>query len=178
MDRTEWFFKEGFGYNLEQSTKPQTLGYGLADSPVACLAWIYEKLHDWSDGYPWTDEEVCTWVSIYWFSAAGPAASLRIYYETTHNVDGRQDKLGFSRLRQWSPGVKLGFSHFPRDLEVRPSTWIRTLGDVVFEKRHESGGHFAAFERPEELVKDIRAMFGKRGGAFGAVQHRAGYESD
>jgi hypothetical protein len=58
--RGEWFDQEGFGYNLQQSTKPQTLGYALADSPVALLAWIYEKLHDWTDAYPWTDEEICT----------------------------------------------------------------------------------------------------------------------
>ncbi len=46
FERTDWFYKEGRGYNLEQSTKPQTLAYALNDSPVALLAWIYEKLHD------------------------------------------------------------------------------------------------------------------------------------
>ncbi|KAK3945109.1 Alpha/Beta hydrolase protein [Diplogelasinospora grovesii] len=175
--RTDWFRAEGYGYNVEQLTKPQTLGYALADSPVACLAWIYEKLHDWTDAYPWTDDEVCTWVSIYWFSTAGPAASVRIYYETTHNVGGRRDKLDHDKLRQWSPGVKLGFSHFPQDLEVLPSTWVRTLGEVVFEKDHQSGGHFAAFERPQELAADVRDMFGKDGGAFGVVKGLSGYSS-
>lgn len=58
--RTGWFFKEGRGYNLTQSTKPQTLAYALNDSPVALLAWIYEKLHDWTDGHPWTDDEIFT----------------------------------------------------------------------------------------------------------------------
>ncbi|ORY18323.1 Alpha/Beta hydrolase protein [Clohesyomyces aquaticus] len=62
-------------------TSPQTIGYSVADSPAGLLAWIYEKLHDWADQYPWTKEEVCTWVSLYWFSRAGPAASVRIYYE-------------------------------------------------------------------------------------------------
>ncbi|KAI4143507.1 MAG: hypothetical protein L6R39_004548, partial [Caloplaca ligustica] len=81
-DRTNWFRKEGYGYNLEQSTKPQTIGYSLADSPVGLLAWIYEKLHDWTDNYPWTEDEILTWVSVYWHSTAGPAASARIYYET------------------------------------------------------------------------------------------------
>ena len=83
--RLSWFLTEGSGYRHEQSTKPQTIGYALADSPTALLAWIYEKLHDWTDAYPWTDDEVCTWLSIYWFSAAGPAASVRIYYESTHD---------------------------------------------------------------------------------------------
>jgi hypothetical protein len=177
VGRSKWFQEEGYGYNVEQSTKPQTLGYGLADSPVACLAWIYEKLHDWTDSYEWTDEEVCTWVSIYWFSTAGPAASVRIYYETVHNVDNRPNKLDRKRLRSWAPGVKLGFSHFPMDLMVLPSTHVRTLGEVVFEKDHESGGHFAAYERPVEIVEDVREMFGKGGGAFGVVKGLTGYSS-
>ena len=72
--RTKWFAEESRGYFLEQATKPQTLSYGLHDSPVALLAWIYEKLHDWSDAYPWSDDEIFTWVSVYYFSRAGPAA--------------------------------------------------------------------------------------------------------
>ena len=51
------FVAKGRGYFMEQATKPQTLGYGLADSPVGLLAWVYEKLVGWSDGYPWTDDE-------------------------------------------------------------------------------------------------------------------------
>ena len=72
------FHKEGTGYSAVHSTKPQTIGYSLSDSPVGLLAWIYEKLHDWTDDYEWRDDEVLTWVSIYWFSTAGPAASLRM----------------------------------------------------------------------------------------------------
>lgn len=177
VNRTRWFEQEGRGYNLEQSTKPQTLGYALADSPVACLAWIYEKLHDWTDAYPWTDDEICTWISIYWFSTMGPAASVRIYYETIHNVDGRKDKFDREKMRAWTPGVKIGFSHFPMDLNVLPSTWVRTLGNVVYEKEHDSGGHFAAWERPKEIVTDVREMFGKGGGAFSVVKSATGYIS-
>jgi hypothetical protein len=175
--RSEWFMKQGYGYNVEQSTKPQTLGYALADSPVACLAWIYEKLHDWADAYPWTDDEICTWISIYWFSVAGPAASVRIYYETVHNVDGRPDKLDHAKMQSWSPGVKLGFSHFPMDLMVLPSTWVRTQGETVFEKAHENGGHFAAWERPTWIVEDVREMFGKKGGAYNVIKGLTGYIS-
>lgn len=175
--RTSWFFDEGSGYRAEQSTKPSTLGFALADSPVALLAWIYEKLHDWTDDYPWTEDEICTWVSIYWFSTAGPAASVRIYYEATHdwNKLGKK-KITRERVAQWiGGGVKLGLSHFPRDLRVLPSTWTRTQGNVVFEKEHPSGGHFAAWERPENLVSDLREMFGKGGGAYGVVRGRTGY---
>lgn len=53
----------------------------LADSPVGLLTWIYENLVAWTDDYPWTDQEVCEWVSLYWFSQAGPAASVTIYHE-------------------------------------------------------------------------------------------------
>ncbi|KKY35879.1 putative epoxide hydrolase [Diaporthe ampelina] len=163
LERTAWFRREGYGYNLEQSTRPHTLGFALADSPVALLAWVYEKLHDWTDGYAWDDDEVLTWIGIYAFSTAGPDSSVRIYCEAT-----RQEAL--------SPGypyfdkVPLGLSYFPRDLVVPPSTWGRTLGPVVFEKRHQDGGHFAAHERPEKLAQDLRTMFGKGGGAEAAVR--------
>jgi hypothetical protein len=82
LKRAQNFQKTGSGYYQLFTTKPQTVAYLLADSPVGLLAWIYEKLHDWTDNYRWTDEEICTWVSIYWFSRAGPAASVRIYYES------------------------------------------------------------------------------------------------
>ncbi|RVX75201.1 hypothetical protein B0A52_00553 [Exophiala mesophila] len=176
IDRNEWFRKEGFGYNLLQSTKPQTIGYALADSPVALLAWIYEKLHDWTDGYPWTDEEVCTWISIYWFSTAGPAANVRIYYETGRSGFWGK-RLTRLQLRAWQSGVKVGISHFPRDISVLRSTWTRTVGNCVFEKEHASGGHFAAWERPNEIVDDLRTMFGKGGGAYGVVDGKSGYLS-
>ena len=57
LKRTEWFYQKGRGYFAEQSTQPQTLGYGLADSPVGLLSWIYEKLVNWTDNYPWDDDE-------------------------------------------------------------------------------------------------------------------------
>ncbi|KAL8676931.1 MAG: hypothetical protein Q9224_007238, partial [Gallowayella concinna] len=86
LDRSNWFQEQGSGYGAIQSTKPQTLGYALADSPLGLLAWIYEKLHDWTDAFPWSDDEILTWVSIYLFSTAGPAASLRIYREWAFGV--------------------------------------------------------------------------------------------
>lgn len=57
LARTGWFERWGRGYAAEQATRPQTLGYALADSPVGLLAWIYEKLVEWTDGYAWTDDE-------------------------------------------------------------------------------------------------------------------------
>lgn len=154
-ERSEWFQTEGIGYNVEQSTRPSTIGIALTD-PVALLAWIYEKLHDWTDNYPWTDDEILTWISIYQFSTAGAAASVRIYYESKHAELERGEK-AFGYV----PKVQLGLSYFPKDLVLPPRTWGRALGPVVFESVHGDGGHFAAHERPEVLVDDLRRMFEK-----------------
>ncbi|KAK0630333.1 epoxide hydrolase [Bombardia bombarda] len=167
LARSEWFLKQDFGYNVEQSTRPATIGAAFADSPVALLTWIYEKLHSWTDNYPWTDDEILTWISIYQFSTAGPAAAARIYYEAqyTHPYP-RQDPRLFDYLGQ----VKLGLSYFPKDLLIVPQCYGRTLGPVVFEAVHEDGGHFASWERPKELAEDLRKMFAKDGGAKDVVK--------
>ncbi|KAH8981707.1 Alpha/Beta hydrolase protein [Lactarius akahatsu] len=163
---TENFFKNGRGYSAEQATKPQTLGFSLADSPVGLLAWIYEKLVTWTDAYPWTDDEVLTWVSIYWFSRAGPAASIRIYYELA---------LAGQVVRFPKTTVPVGLSYFPKDLVQFPRVWLRAQANIVFESEREVGGHFAAYEQPEALVGDLQKMFGKSGPAAGVVPGCAGY---
>jgi len=155
--RMKAFQKSGMGYFMEQSTRPQTVGYSLSDSPVGLLAWIYEKLVAWTDNYPWTDDEVLTWISIYWFSRAGPAASARIYYE----IAGRGE-LSPSRATE-KPVIPIGTSHFPKELFAPPDSWLPNLGNVVIQGKHTSGGHFAAYEQPELLVGDIRKMFAKEG---------------
>ncbi|KAI9058746.1 alpha/beta-hydrolase [Trametes sanguinea] len=169
MEKMTRFLKQGCGYWYEQATNPQTLGYSLADSPVGLLAWIYEKLVQWSDDYPWTDDEVLEWISIYWFSRAGPAASLRIYYEMTERYT--KERLHGMKL----DSVPVGIARFPGEHYLVPKSWEHTLGRVVFRAEHEKGGHFAAFEQPEALVEDIRHMFGKGGGAYGIVPGKDGY---
>ncbi|KAI0300704.1 alpha/beta-hydrolase [Multifurca ochricompacta] len=163
---SQTFFQNGMGYFVEQSTKPQTLGYGLADSPVGLLAWIYEKLVSWTDGYPWTDDEVLTWVSIYWFSRAGPAASVRIYYELAKTGE----TICFPKTT-----VPIGLSFFPKELAKFPKSLIRAKARVVFESEHEAGGHFAAYEQPDALVGDLRKMFGRSGPAAAVVPGCTGY---
>ncbi|KAI0159504.1 microsomal epoxide hydrolase [Xylariaceae sp. FL1272] len=179
--RSREFQKSGNGYHKIQSTKPQTLGYGLSDSPTALLAWIYEKLVDWTDGYPWTEDEVCTWISIYWFSTATPRAAHQLYYETeqSHDTARCQEREArgipastFNQLLEYQD-VKLGLSKFPHDVIVMPRSWSHAMGDVIFSKEHDRGGHFAAWERPDEIVKDLRAMFGPEGGANGVVKTAA-----
>ncbi|KAG1848773.1 Alpha/Beta hydrolase protein [Suillus subalutaceus] len=155
IERTKWFRTKGQGYSAQQSTQPQTLGYSLTDSPVGLLAWIYEKLVLWTDNYYWSDDEVLTWISLYWFSRAGPAASLRIYFE----LRGDCEDLGRN------PTIPMGAS------------WLRKSNNVVFESHHKTGGHFAATERPEELVRDVRKMFAKGSPAFAIVPGRTGYDA-
>ena len=87
LARTERFYKYGCGYYYEQSTQPQTLGYSLADSPVGMLAWIYEKLVNWTDSYPWTDDEGETWSHI---------MSKCIYIQHYHSADMDLDLLVLS----------------------------------------------------------------------------------
>ncbi|KAJ5115287.1 hypothetical protein NUU61_001046 [Penicillium alfredii] len=171
--RSKWFDHEGFGYNMLQRTKPQTISAALADSPVALLAWIYEKLHDWTDSFPWTEDEILTWVSIYWFSVAGPAASVRVYYEGFHPdpVSG----ISYAQLTGYIPRVKLGLAHLPREISVVPTTWAAALGPVVWQSEHVQGGHFAAWEVPDVIVKDLRAMFSKGGPCYQIVLGRDGY---
>jgi hypothetical protein len=114
-------------------------------------------LRDWTDSYPWTDDEILTWISIYQFSRTGPEASVRIYYEAMHGEELKH--------YDYNKNVKLGLSYFPQDICVPPTSYGRTFGDVVFERRHADGGHFAAYERPELLVGDLKEMFGEGGGA-------------
>ena len=126
------------GYCAEQTTKPQTLGYSLADSPVGMLAWIYEKLVSITDSYPWEDDEgmvtrsligtdsldrapanprlaVLTWVSIYWFSLSGPAASVRIYYE----LSKAGQAITFPKTT-----VPVGISFFPKEVMTFPRAYV------------------------------------------------------
>ncbi|KAK7053454.1 hypothetical protein VNI00_004080 [Paramarasmius palmivorus] len=161
LQRTKWFEEKGNGYGAEHSTQPQTLGYSLADSPVGLLAWIYEKLVNWTDKYNWDDDEGFLSLPI----PSGPAASIRIYYE--YEQTGGRAGLG-------SPTIPFGKSYFPQEIYVLPKAWMSEK-NLVFESFHDSGGHFAAHEKPNELVNDVRKMFGKGGPAYGIVPGKDGY---
>ncbi|KAK1221803.1 hypothetical protein PQX77_015382 [Marasmius sp. AFHP31] len=125
-----YYNTKGNGYFMEQSTQPQTIGYSLSDSPVGLLAWIYEKLVAWTDAYAWDDDEgmfpspssspcyplmpsvvVLTWISIYWFSRSGPAASVRTYYEVAQSG-------GMTNLPKVT--IPLGCSVFEKEIVAMP----------------------------------------------------------
>ena len=99
---------------------------------------------------------------------------MRIYYEAQHPAN---EELAM-RLRKWVPGVKLGLAHFPAEIRCVPHTWGETLGEVVLQSVHESGGHFAAWERPEAVVGDLGRMFGREGVCRGVVGGRSGFDDE
>ncbi|KAL3453024.1 alpha/beta-hydrolase [Aspergillus insuetus] len=156
LGRTAFFSKDGMGYVAVLTTRPQTIGYSLTDSPVGLLAWIYEKLHDWTDGYPWTDEEILTWVCIHYFSRAGPAAPGNLYFALERDSPAPGNP--FAVVQGYITDVPLGISRFARDLVLLPKAWNRTLGPVVLQREHERGGHFGAWECPAEIVGDLRRL--------------------
>lgn len=190
--RSLGYLTRGNAYMKQQETRPQTLGYGLHDSPVGLLAWIYDKMHIWTDKYPWTDEEILTWVSVYYFSTAGPMASTRIYYEASApkrddievsskgGSKGVKEDLKYMSLEQVlgarAPyNVRFAVAQFQEELIMWPMEWYRSIGNVVQETEFDRGGHFAAWEVPELLAADIKRFLGNNGPAFGAVSDRDGY---
>ena len=163
------FFKQGNGYYQQLSTRLQTIGYSLTDSPVGLLAWLYEKMHDWTDNYPWNDDEILTWVSIYYFSTAGPVAPGYAYYAIEHSSPG-----AFMASQRYVD-VPMGIARFAKDSILLPKLWNQTLGPIVFESEYAKGGHFAAWECPEDIVGDMRSMFGKGGPVSGCVDGNRGF---
>jgi epoxide hydrolase len=152
----EW----GAGYAFQQATRPQTLGYGLVDSPVGQCAWIAEKYWAWTDhdGDPLSAlsrDQMLDNISVYWHTATA-ASSARIYWE-----DGFARPSNRERGRRSDPlTVPVGLSVFPREI-LRPSRrWAeRYYPDLRFYEQPDRGGHFAAFEQPELFVDQVRRAF-------------------
>jgi pimeloyl-ACP methyl ester carboxylesterase len=145
-DHRRW----GTGYSTQQSTRPQTLGYGLADSPAAQAAWIIEKFWAWTDcdGHPENvlgRDEMLDNVMLYWLPNAG-ASSARLYWES------------FRRPRRGRVPIPVAASIFPKEI-FRPSRrWAeQTYTDIRYWNELEKGGHFAALEQPQLFVSEVRA---------------------
>jgi microsomal epoxide hydrolase len=157
------FRTEGSGYSAIQSTRPQTLAYGLTDSPAGQLAWITEKFGEWTDGgLPAVDrDQLLTNVTLYWLTGTA-GSSARLYYET-------------GRARSWNPSassaVPTGVAVFPREI-VPPIRRFAELADnIVHWTEFDRGGHFAAMEVPDLLVGDVREFFRPlRAGLFRLVE--------
>jgi pimeloyl-ACP methyl ester carboxylesterase len=144
------------GYARIQSTKPQTLGYALHDSPVGQLAWITEKFRTWTDcdgviENAVSRDELLTNVTLYWVTGTA-GSSARLYRET--QADQRD-------LRHYLE-TPTGLACFPGELVQAPRAWLEARVNLVHHEEMPRGGHFAALEQPELLVKDVRAFFRER----------------
>jgi pimeloyl-ACP methyl ester carboxylesterase len=145
------FQRTGRGYSAQQSTRPQTLGYGLTDSPAGQAAWIAEKFWAWTDndGHPedaLSRQQILDAISVYWFTASA-TSSARLYWE------------GFSSFGD-EVTAPSGLSIYPRDI-IRPSRREaeQRFTDLRWFREMPRGGHFAALEQPESLVEQIRGFF-------------------
>jgi pimeloyl-ACP methyl ester carboxylesterase len=155
--KMQWFLREENGYFQVQSTRPQTVAFGLHDSPSGQLAWIVDKFKTWTDErHELPDQAVArdhllTDVSVYWFTGtAGSAANM--YYESMHGTDWPTPS-----------STPTGVAAFAQDISIR--RYAEQANNIVHWSDFDTGGHFAAMETPELLVDDIRTFFGKLLGA-------------
>lgn len=153
-EEEKWEKEEG-AYGDIQATKPQTLAYGLNDSPAGLAAWIVEKFRAWSDcggdvERRFTKDELLTNLTIYWATET-INSSVRLYYEHRYNPS----PLKFGERIKVPTAVAL----FPKDISLPPREWAERTYNVQGWTEMPRGGHFAAMEEPELLVEDIRAFF-------------------
>lgn len=145
----------GAGYQEIQGTKPQSLGYGLEDSPAGVCAWIVEKFGAWSDGAPdpeasFTRDQLLTNITTYWVTATA-TSSARIYYEMR--------QIGRGALPQEYVAVPTGIANFPGEVTRTPRSWVEHRYNVTHWTEHDRGGHFAAMQVPDLFVDDVRTFF-------------------
>lgn len=140
------------GYSKQQSTRPQTVGYGLCDSPVGQLAWIMEKFWAWTDGNGHPENAIARDrlldnVTLYWLTATA-ASSARIYWESF-------TKVGFDPI-----SIPSAISMFPKEIYLTSKRWAeRRFTDLRYFNELAKGGHFAAMEQPETFVEELRSAF-------------------
>ncbi len=144
------------GYAREQQTRPQTIGYGLADSPVGQAMWIYEKFRAWTDnkGNPedaLAVDDMLDDITLYWFTNTA-ASSARFYWENARSGPG-----SYSAGRIELP---MAASIFPHEIYRPPKAWAEALWpNLIYWNELERGGHFAAFEQPALFVDELRKAF-------------------
>ena len=152
----QYYQEWGAGYSKQQSTRPQTLGYALVDSPMGQAAWVIEKFYEWTDcdGHPEnavSREELLDNVMFYWLTASG-ASSARLYWESF----GR----AFSGNGDNTVSLPAGCSIFPKEIVPTPRSWAETrYKNIVYWNELDRGGHFAAFEQPELFIEELRSCF-------------------
>lgn len=154
----KWQEEEG-AYSAIQRTKPQTLGFGMGDSPIGLLAWFLEKFHGWMDTkhYEMPDEEVLNFVMMHWIQGATPGFRM---YKASRQEDIESVNTRNNAWTTYLPGTPWGVSFFPKEIARPPLEWVRAVGDLKWYKEHNKGGHFPSTECPDLLVEDLREWFG------------------
>jgi len=153
MAAFEAYQRDESAYAMVQTTRPQTLGYGLADSPAGQAAWIYEKFQRWSDcnGDPETvlsRDEILDNIMLYWLTNSA-ASSARLYWESFGSA--------FTQVKLDLP---VGCTVYPKELLTPSRRWVeRIYHNLIHWSRQEVGGHFAAFEQPDIFVNELRDCF-------------------
>jgi epoxide hydrolase len=152
VERLQTFRRTGRGYGAIQSTRPQTVGYGLTDSPAGQLAWIAEKFGEWTDGgLPGAvdRDQMLTNISVYWLTRTA-GSSARLYYEA-------------ARAGSWGApapsSAPTGVAVFPAEIAAPVRRLAELSNHIVHWTEFDRGGHFAAMEEPDLLVGDVREFF-------------------
>lgn len=152
------FFGRNAAYGALMVTRPQTIGYSLADSPAGLAAWMYEKFAQWSDsdGVPervLSRDEMLDDITLYWLTNTG-ASSSRFYWENNNN--------NFSAITQHTRDIKVpvAISVFPHEIYKAPKSWSeQAYPSLTYYHQVPKGGHFAAWEQPQEFSEELRAAF-------------------
>jgi pimeloyl-ACP methyl ester carboxylesterase len=167
LDQINTFRTSGFGYFLEQATRPQTIGYALLDSPTSLAAWMLDHDTDayykisgaFVDGEPsgnLTRDHILDNITLYWLTGTGASAA-RSYWENG------QAQAAALAAGQAPPEVSLpvGFTQFPGEIFRAPRSWVEAgYPNVTYFNEADKGGHFAAWEEPELFSEEVRAAFG------------------
>src|SRR5471032_426763 len=158
FDSLSTFFGRNAAYGALMVTRPETIGYSLADSPSGLAAWMYEKFAQWSDsgGVPervLSKDEMLNDITLYWLTNTG-ASSSRFYWENNNN--------NFSSLAQKTRDIKVpvAISVFPHEIYRAPKSWSeQAYPSLYFYHQVSKGGHFAAWEQPQLFAEELRAAF-------------------
>ena len=153
LERMKHWQSEESGYRHIQGTRPSTLGAGLSDSPAGLAAWIVEKFRAWSDcdgdvESVFSKDDLLTNITLYWLTNS-IATSTRLYYESMHT-----GALGGGYVE-----TPTGFASFAKEISTPPREWVARGYNLTRFTEFDRGGHFAALERPADLVTEIREFF-------------------
>lgn len=153
----ETFYRKGFGYAEMMNTRPQTLGYGLSDSPVGLAAFLYEKIATWthSGGEPervLMREEILDNITLYWLTNTGTSSS-RSYWDAAQGEGGPFNAIEIAK-------IPVAVTVFPGEIYRAPKSWgEQSFKKLIYWNEVDRGGHFAAWEQPELFAQEMRAAF-------------------